>query len=159
MKTRQWIWCLAAALTFAFALSGRAAAADDWMGSWKLDPSKSHYSPGPAPKSMSLTFSPEPGGWKLATEQPDEKGQPVKGGYAGKTDGKEYPWTSNPNADVVMLKRVDDNSFETTWKKGGKVTLTSRGVVSNGGKTLTITQTGKDAQGKDVHNVMVLDRM
>ena len=159
MEKRHAISYLVAAFVITLAASGSAAAADNWMGTWKLNTAKSSYSPGPAPTTMSITYTPEPGGWKVATEQTDAKGQTAKGGYAGKTDGKDYPWTGNPNADMVVLKRIDDNTFETTWKKGGAVLVTSRGVVSNGGKTLTITQTGKDVQGKEVRNTLVLERM
>jgi hypothetical protein len=41
---------------------------------------------------------------------------------------------------------------------GGKVTITSRVVVSADGKTRTSTQTGMDAKGQKVNNVLVFER-
>jgi hypothetical protein len=41
---------------------------------------------------------------------------------------------------------------------GGKVTTTSRVVVSADGKTRTITTTGTDTQGRTVNNVTVWDK-
>jgi hypothetical protein len=65
---------------------------------------------------------------------------------------------SNPNADAGSPKRLDDNSYENVWKKGGKVTITAKAVVSADGKTLTITQTGTDVQGRAVNTTSVFDR-
>jgi hypothetical protein len=159
MLNRHMILGFGAALVLALVTASPAVAADNWTGTWKLNAAKSTFSPGPAPKGMTLAYTPEAGGWKVATEQVDAQGQTTKGGYAGKSDGKDYPWTGNPVADAVVLKRIDDNTFETAWKKGGAVVVTSRAIVSNGGKTLTITQTGKDAQGKEARNTLVLERM
>jgi hypothetical protein len=61
-------------------------------------------------------------------------------------------------ADTASPKRIDDNSYENTWKKGGKATVTAKVSVSADGKTLTVTQTGTDPQGKEVHSVAVYDK-
>jgi hypothetical protein len=53
---------------------------------------------------------------------------------------------------------VDDNTYENVWKKGGKATVTATVAVSKDGKTLTVTQTGKDPQGAPVSSVAVYDR-
>lgn len=43
-------------------------------------------------------------------------------------------------------------------KVDGKPTVTTRVMVSADGKTMTATQTGKNAQGQSVNNVIVLDK-
>ena len=43
-------------------------------------------------------------------------------------------------------------------KKGDKVVMTVTSKVSKDGKTRTSTFVGKDAQGRDVHNVVVYDK-
>ena len=79
--------------------------------------------------------------------------------YVSRFDGQDVPWTRNPNADTAAPKRIDANSYENTYKKAGKRVVTrARVAVSADGKTLTLTQTGKDAQGKDVSNTVVYDR-
>ena len=40
-------------------------AAENWLGTWKLDVAKSKYSPGPAPKSLTLKFEATADGIKL----------------------------------------------------------------------------------------------
>lgn len=47
---------------------------------------------------------------------------------------------------------------QTVGKVDGKVTVTTMVAISSDGKTLTATQTGKDAQGQTVANVIVADK-
>jgi hypothetical protein len=132
-----------------------AMAGENWVGTWKLDTAKSKFSPGPGPKSMTLKFESSPEGIKLTSEAVDAEGKATQGGYTSKFDGKEVPFAGNPNADTGLPKRIDDNSYENTWKKGGKVTISTKAVVSTDGKTLTITQTGTDTQGRAVNTTTV----
>ncbi len=147
-----------AVIAAVLALSCTAFAADNWLGSWKLNVAKSKYSPGPAPKSQTLKQEASAGGMKATTDGVDGEGKPTHTEYTAKYDGKDYPWKGNVNADMLSLKRIDDNSYEAVWKLKGKTTITSRTVVSKDGKTRTSTQTGKDAQGRTVNNVTVYDK-
>lgn len=157
MQKRLLVLTLAAGV--AMLVSGPTAfAADNWVGNWKLDVAKSTYSPGPAPKSLTLKFEATPAGIKLTSDIVDAQGKATQGAYVSKFDGKDVPWAGNPDADTAVAKRINDNSYENTWKKGGKVTVTAKAVVSADGKTLTVTQTGTDAQGKTVNNVAVYNR-
>lgn len=158
MKETRAIRNIAVGAVCVLLLSLTAAAADNWIGAWKLNLAKSKFSPGPAPKSQTLKFEAQPGGFKLTSEQMDTQGKPAPSSYSVKYDGKDHAWTGNPNADTTMIKRVDDNHYDSTWKKGGKVTIVSKVAVSADGKTLTITQTGTDAAGKPVNNTLVFER-
>lgn len=75
-----------------------------------------------------------------------------------KFDGKELPWEGNPDADTASVTRIDDNSQENTWKKGGAVTIIAKLVVSPDGKTLTLNRSGKEAKGRAVDNTMGYSR-
>jgi hypothetical protein len=145
--------CAAVLISASLALAG-----ENWVGTWRVDLAKSKYSPGPAPKSAILKFESTSAGIKLTTDIVDGEGKALKGGFTSKFDGKEVPLTGNPNADVGSPKRLDDNSYENVWKKAGKVTITAKAVVSTDGKTLTITQTGTDTQGRAVNITAVYDR-
>ena len=74
-------------------------------------------------------------------------------------DGKDYPVTGNANADMQAFTKIDSHSYQIVGKKGGKVTITSKVVVSPDGKTRTTTQTGTDAQGRTVNNTIVYEKM
>jgi hypothetical protein len=145
----------------AFALVGFAAtliAADPSVGTWKLNTAKSKYSPGPAPKSATITYEETADGIKRMGESVDADGNKTSFEYTAKYDGKDYPVTGSDTIDMIALKRINDRSTEATLKKSGKVVSTARRVVSKDGKTLTLTITGTNAKGQNVKNVAVYEK-
>ena len=138
--------------------SSTLLAADNWLGTWKLNVEKSKYVPGPAPKSHTLKFVASQDAITLTTDGVDAEGKPTHGSYTSKFDGKDVPWEGNPDADMASPKRIDANNYENAWKKGGKATVNARAVVSKDGKTLTVSQTGKNAKGETVSTTSVFDR-
>ncbi len=88
----------------------------------------------------------------------NDDGTPLHVEYDAKFDGKDYPATGLPNADSVSAKRLKGGGIETQQKKGGQVLITITTVVSKDGKTRTSTWKGKDAQGRNVNNVVVFDK-
>jgi hypothetical protein len=131
-------------------------AADNWVGTWTMDTAKSKFSPGPGPKSLTLKFEATPAGIKFTGDGVGPDGKAMHSAYVSSYDGKEVPYEGNPEADTATPKRIDDNSYENTWKKGGKVTIKAKVVVS--GKVMTITQTGTNAKGEAVNNTIVYNK-
>jgi len=143
----------------AIVLSASAAlAAENWLGNWKMDAAKSKFTPGPGPKSQTLKFEQTKDGIQLTTDGIAADGSVTHGSYTSKWDGKDVVWTGNPDADMASPKKIDDNTYENTWKKGGKATIMAKVVVSKDGKTLTVTNTGTNAKGQAVSNVVVYDK-
>jgi hypothetical protein len=138
--------------------SSVALAAENWLGTWKLNAAKSKYSPGPAPKSLTLKFEKTADGIKLTSDGVNADGKPTHGEYVSKFDGKDVPWAGNPDADTASARKIDDNSYENTWKKGGKTTIIAKAVVSKDGKTFTTLQKGTNAKGQTVNNRAVYDK-
>jgi hypothetical protein len=145
-------------LLVALALCVTTATADQHSGTWKMDPAKSKYSPGPAAKSLTLKVASDATGVKIDSEGIDGEGNPTHVQYDAQLDGKDYPVTGLPYGDMVVVKRIDANTIQTTIKKGDKVVMTVTSKVSADGKTRTSTFIGKDAQGRAVHNVVVYDK-
>ena len=133
-------------------------AADNWMGTWKLDVAKSKFSPGPGPKSQTLKWEATPAGTKHTSDGVSADGKATHGSYTSKWDGEDVPYEGNPNADMASPKKVDDNTYTSTLKKAGKVTVTAKVVVSADGKTLTVTQTGKTAKGEEINTTAVYEK-
>ena len=154
MRKNVLAWSLVVSAAMAFA--GAAQAADNWIGSWKVNEAKTKTTN--AIKTQSLKFEVVPEGIKLSTEGVSPDGKLMRGGYVAKFDGTEAPFLGNPMADTAAPKRIDANNYENVWKKAGKVTVTAKVTVSADGKTLTITQKGVDAEGKAVDSVAVYDR-
>ena len=132
--------------------------ADSNVGTWKLNLAKSRYSPGPAPKSATLTIEAHDGGIKYASHGENAEGSPTNMEFTAKYDGQDNPVTGSPDFNSIALKRIDAHTVESTTKKDGTVMLTSRTAVSHDGKTRTLTSKGKNAAGQDVNNVVVYDR-
>jgi len=136
-----------------------AAAADHWIGTWKLNLARSKYNPPElAPRSQTVTREAVDGGMKLVTDGIDAQGKATHSEFTAKFDNKEYPWTGQVNADRISLIRLDEEYYESIWKLKVEVTITSQTVVSRDGKTLTTTQFGKDAQGRTIGNMTVYDK-
>jgi hypothetical protein len=134
------------------------AVADQHSGTWKMNPAKSKYSPGPAAKNITLKVESDEKGVKIDSEGTDGEGNPTHVQYDAKLDGKDYPVTGIPYGDMVVVKRIDAKTIQTTIKKGDQVVMTVTSKVSADGKTRTSTFNGKDAQGHAVHNVVVYDK-
>ncbi|MCI0625483.1 MAG: hypothetical protein L0387_28200 [Acidobacteria bacterium] len=139
-------------------LGSIAQAADNQAGTWKLNVAKSKYSPGPAPKEGTLTIESQADGLKFTIHGTDAEGKAVHFEMSPKYDGKDYPMTGNPDADMISMKKINDHTIETVSKKGGKPMLTVRSVVSKDGKTRTSTQKGTNAKGQKVSNTIVYDK-
>jgi hypothetical protein len=135
--------------------SSVAMAAENWLGTWKMDAAKTKVSPGPAPKSLDLKWEATPAGTKFTSDGTGADGKPNHSAYVSKFDGKDVPYEGNPDADMCAPMKVDDNTYTNTWKKAGKPTITAKVVVSADGKTMTITQTGMNAKGQAVNNTFV----
>jgi hypothetical protein len=132
---------------------------DRFVGTWRLNVAKSKYSPGPPAKGTTVTYEAAGPGYKVSVRTEPASGPVQEWSYTTTLDGKDSAVTgNNPNADTIAAKRIDANTLENVSKMGGKVTVTSRVVVSADGKTRTSTQTGMDAKGQKVNNVLVFER-
>ena len=149
----------AAFLVTALAAPAYAQSPDPWVGTWRLNAAKSSYSPGPAPQSSRITITATPGGIKQTTRIEPLTGPATTAEVTAMFDGKDYPVTGNPNADMQSFTKIDSHSYQVVAKKGGKVTITSKVVISPDGKTRTTTQTGTDSQGRTVNNTIVYEKM
>ena len=137
----------------------QAQPAPAWAGTWKLNLTKSKYSPGPVPKSSNIKIEAAAGGGlKQTTDQVTGSGESRHIEVTAMFDGKDAAVKGNPDVDTQAYKRVDDRSYEVTGKKNGKVTTITKVTISPDGKTRTATQTGTDPQGRAVNNTIVYDR-
>jgi hypothetical protein len=158
MKRRSCVM-LGFAAVVVLALSAVTIAADNNVGTWKLNVAKSTFSPGPAPKSQTLKIEAwGEDGVKYTADGVDADGKPTHWEFQAKYDGKFTPFKGNPDADMIAYKRIDANTVDATTQMMGKPTGHTKVVVSKDGKTRALTQTGKNAKGQDVNNVLVYEK-
>jgi len=144
-------------LALCFLLQAVCFASDAQMGTWKLNEAKSKRAAG-TPKNSTIVFEASGDSVKVTIDGTDSAGKPAHNEWTGKLDGKDYPVTGDPTSDARSYKQVDDHTLEFTIKKGGKVTITGRVVVSADGKTRTATASGTDPQGKKFESTSVYDK-
>jgi hypothetical protein len=140
-------------------LATPALAQDDpAAGTWKLNPAKSRYSPGPVPKSNVITIAAVENGLKVSGQGTDGAGKPTTLNYTVTYDGKEKPVTGSPDYDSTSGKRINASTTEQTRKLAGKMVQTQKREVSADGKTMTITTRGKDKDGRTINNVAIYEK-
>jgi len=122
-----------------FLLGPVAQASDNNVVTGKLNLGKSKYIPGPAPFESTLKIEPETNGLKFTIHGTDAEGKPVDFEFSPRFDGKDYVVTGLPEADMIVLKRINANIIETVTKKAGKSMMTMWSVVFRDGKTCTST--------------------
>ena len=133
------------------------AAEEGLIGTWKLNLAKSKLV-GPVPKSRTMKIEQAGSGIKVTVDEMDAQGKPDSRAYTASFDGKEVRNPIPPDRDTISWKRVDARTWETTSKQAGKITATSKRVLSPDGKVFTLTTTSRNAQGQPVVAVMVYEK-
>jgi hypothetical protein len=128
------------------------------LGKWKLNLARSTYSPGPPPRSQTLTFEGTGQDLKDIVEGVDAQGKPIGGVYVHIYDGKFYPTTGVPGIESTAYTRIDPNVVKFTRMSAGKIVQTGFHVVSSDGKTLTVITTGADANGREINTFAVFEK-
>jgi hypothetical protein len=154
LKTRT---AVLSVLTLVVGVTVCFAAANPTLGSWKLNEAKSKLVAG-MPKNITVVYAAAGDSIKGTIDGVDGQGKPTHNEWTGKFDGKDYPVTGDPMSDMRSIKQIDEHNYELTVKKGGKVTMTGKAVVSADGKTRTVTVSGMDATGKPVTATAVYDK-
>jgi hypothetical protein len=148
-----------AVLTFLMLFAGLTMcfAANPNLGTWKLNEAKSKMGAG-LPKNLTVRYEAVGDNIKATVDGVDGQGNPTHNEWTGKFDGKDYPVTGDPTSDARSYKAINDHTLELTVKKGGKVTISGKIVISADGKTRTLTATGTDSMGMKVEGTSVYDK-
>ena len=149
-----------ALLSFTIAVFA-AIGADNSLGTWKLNVEKSKYSPAPFPiKTLTVVREAADGGTKVTSTGERSDGTPIDASYTTKYDGAASSVSgSNTLYDSISVRQVDANTLTDTRKKtGGPYQAAGRIVISNGGKTMTMSTKGTNSEGKPFSSTLVFDK-
>ena len=139
-----------------FAVAGTLYAADPFEGTWKLNPAKSKFTQGAAPKEETIVVARQGDDYLITVAGIDAVG-PISTKYSAPMNGGEGKILDGPY-DAVSTKRIDSNTREVTFMKGGKEVRSSHGVVAKDGKSLRVTVKGTDANGKPIAGTLAFDK-
>lgn len=161
LSADTWLTRIALSLCIVPALASVGLAQNESrVGTWELNLAKSTFSPGLPPQRQTLTFRAAGPQWTALIQGIDASGKPINPDVNNLLitfDGRDH---STPTIDfeTTAWKRVDANQYLVVRKKGGKVVQTSTNILSNDGRTMTITTTGHNAPGQAIHNIRVYER-
>ena len=137
-----------------------ASAADVYTGTWKLNVAKSKYSPGPAPKAVTVVIAEKGADFSLSATGTDGADKPISVKYTFGMKGGPLAYTEGAptNGATVVMKRPNTNTLVGTSTLSGKETGTSTTVVAADGKSFTRTVKTTNAEDKPVNNTEIYDK-
>jgi hypothetical protein len=141
----------AALLVSAVLLAAQAGQTSPFTGTWKLNAAKSKYKPGPVPKSETVVIAPDR---KVSVETVGADDKTISWSYMP-TENTAVPIEGMENSTVI--EKLSGKTVDHTWKMGNS-TETGHGVISKNGKMMKYTMTGTNAEGKQVHNVLIFEK-
>ena len=133
------------------------SADDPVLGVWILNVAKSKFISNPAPKSQTRTYETHPQGIKATIKTTYSDGKTSTIQYIASYDSVEYPVTGSLQFDAIAMKKIDDVTAEASLIHAGKEIASARRVISEDGKTMTVTLR-MNVSGGEVTNVAVFDK-
>lgn len=135
--------------------AGSVYAADPIVGTWKLDVAKSKFSPGPAPKAATRTYTESAGLYTLDQKVTAADGKDASLPRLQYREGQEVKAEDGIS---TVAKKVDGNTWDFEIKSEGKTVGRVHRVVSTDGKVLTVHNTGKQGNVPEADNTMVFNK-
>src|SRR5262245_54956468 len=130
---------------------------DPVLGVWTLNVAKSKFVSNPAPKAQTRTYETHPQGIKATIKTTYADGKTPTIQYIASYDSVEYPVTGSLQFDAIAMKKIDDVTAEASLMHAGKEIASARRVISEDGKTMTVT-IRMNVNGGEVINVSVFDK-
>jgi hypothetical protein len=134
------------------------AADNPFLGTWKLNTTKSKGTPGMMSKEETVVFAADGNGVKRTVTGIDGDGQKINMSATIPWDGMEHKVDGPMGPAMVAVKSVNDHTLNITVKVNGKVVSSGRAVVSKDGKIMTSTFKGEDPKGRKFDNIEVYDK-
>ena len=128
------------------------------IGTWKLNVEKSKFSPGPPPRSATLTYTQDGQNIKNTTQGIDAQGNAASGVLLHIYDGQPHPSTGSQVSDASAYTRLDANTLIFTRLKAGKLVAVGTAVLSQDGKTWTVTTTGTNSNGQPASSIALYEK-
>lgn len=126
-------------------------------GTWKLNESKSTFGDG-AGKSTMVVWEKAGDQEKCTVDGIDAAGKKTHTVWTGKLDGKDYPIKGDSESDTRSFTLNGEHKIDMVSKKDGKIVGDGTIVVSEDGKTRTVTSTMTNTSGDKVTSTLAYDK-
>ena len=128
------------------------------IGTWKLNLQKSEFIAGPAPRSRTLDIAQDGKNIRDTVQTIDARGNASTSVVMHIYDGQPHPATGYTDFDATVITQVDANSLIASRLKAGKLVQVGTFVMSQDGKTVTVSITGINVNGQPVKSISVYDK-
>lgn len=131
-----------------------------WLGTWLQELSKpASRLDTPAYKKVTLRIDAAPDGLKVTYDMVRARGGITHMEWTGRFDGKDYPVQGVDYVLTNAYRVVSDRSYEIVLKVDGRQVATAVAVVSPDGRTMTVTTTERDRQGRPAESTVTYRRI
>ncbi len=131
---------------------------EPFLGVWELDPAQSEYELGAPPARGQYQLLTDGEQIAVVMDWTDAAGKDFHMVYYMTPDGNDHPYADSPAVDVIQTTLLDAHTLETVSKKDGNVIARGLRELSDDGKTMRVTQSGKTPDGNTFHNVAIYRR-
>jgi hypothetical protein len=132
------LFLVAAAMAALVPNSGFAA--NPIEGTWKLNLERSQYRTIPPPREFTIVIrSKGDAAFEHTVNGILADGRKVSVTYTATRDGKEVPISGDPRYTTVSVRQIDRYTEETRFFKDGKEVRVDQNVLSEDGRTRTLT--------------------
>jgi hypothetical protein len=146
-------------LFMAILMTSAAASTDPFIGKWVLDVRRSEYPVGSCPKSMVIEMEAVGRGVRYRSDATYANGGTIHSEYTADYDGNQALVMGARGMMLpVFLKRINTRTVVASYTKVLQVVATSRRVVSEDGRIMTITTISKGESGKSLKTVGVYEK-
>lgn len=144
----------------AFFSAGARAATDPFAGTWTLDVPRSTYPAGTGPATMTIEMESAGQGIRYRSDAIFANGRAVHSEYTADYEGNQAIVMGARGMMLpVFLKRIDANTVVASYTKDLTIVATSRRVISDDGRTMTITTNSKDPSGQNTTTIGIFLKM
>src|SRR5882724_8427751 len=101
---RPWFVFSCTSLLLATLSCSEVRPGDPLVGTWTMNAQRSKFSPGPAPKSITVTYEPTAHGLHVVSVVVTSDGTSARTEYTADYDGKDYPIKGVPEVETTSIR-------------------------------------------------------
>jgi len=146
-------------MLFLLGFATMLCAADPYVGTWKMNPAKTKYKVGTAPKEQTVTISEAGSDLTIKVAGIAADGSKIAVSYSVPSSGGAGKFLeASSSYDGITAKRIGPNEREMSYMKGGKTVYTTHSKLAADGNSLSVTSKGLNPLGKEVEASVAYDK-
>ena len=133
-------------------------AADPFVGTWKMNPAKTKYKVGTAPKEQTVTITEAGSDLNVSVAGTAADGSKIAVSYTIPSAGGTGKIVESSSYDGISGKRMGPNERVMSYMKGGKAVYTAHSKLSSDGNSLSVSSKGVNPLGQTVDATVAYDK-